>query len=203
MFLAGGVHFSTAGQPESGSTMLASPLTSTPFSVKDILKMEQQQQQQQQHQPRALEHQRSPHSEIGLHHHHHHHHHHQQHQQQQQQQQQQHQHFPAPPSCCMLAGAAAVAAAAAASRDSSPPFSEGEEDSLAYLSALRVVQEEPAGEASLSPGIVYGGGGGALQGLCKLEAVEQPGESSEWMTPAVVVPGGGGGGGPSYWGYAQ
>ncbi|CAL8353139.1 unnamed protein product [Boreogadus saida] len=159
MFL-GGLHFSTAGEPESGSTMLASQLTSTPFSVKDILKMEQQQQQQQQQQqsqqqqpPRLLEHQqqahqRSPHSQIGLHHHHH------------PPQQQPLQHFRAPPSC-MLVGTA---------RDS-PPFSEGE-DNLAYLSAL-AAQEEP-GDASLSPDIIYGGVPGALGLLAepKLEAVD-------------------------------
>ncbi|KAK0137240.1 Homeobox protein Nkx-2.3 [Merluccius polli] len=165
MFLSG-LHFSTAGETESGSTMLASPLTSTPFSVKDILKMEQQQQQQQQQSqqqqrppPRLLEHQqhahqRSPPNQIGLHHHHHHHHH------------QQPQHFQAPPSC-MLVGTA---------RDDSPSFSEGE-DNLAYLSAL-AAQEEP-GDASLSPDGIYGGVPGALGLLAepKLEAAEPGAES--------------------------
>ncbi|KAJ3614402.1 hypothetical protein NHX12_017976 [Muraenolepis orangiensis] len=179
MFL-GRIHLSTAGEPESESTMLASPLTSTPFSVKDILKMEQQQQQQQQQQsqqqrpPRLLEHQhqRSPHSEIGQHHHPHQRSthsniglHHDPHQQLQ--------HFQAPPSC-MLVGTA---------RDS-PPFSEGE-DNLAYLSAL-AVPEEP-GDASLSPDIMYGVVPGALGLLAepKLEAVE-PGESSKF-DPAVLL----------------
>ncbi|KAK5898807.1 hypothetical protein CesoFtcFv8_008350 [Champsocephalus esox] len=43
-----GLHFLGAAEQELDDMMLQSPLTSTPFSVKDILKMEQQQQQQQQ-----------------------------------------------------------------------------------------------------------------------------------------------------------
>uniref|UniRef100_A0A8C2XKB1 NK2 homeobox 3 n=1 Tax=Cyclopterus lumpus TaxID=8103 RepID=A0A8C2XKB1_CYCLU len=45
--LLGGLHFLGAAEPELEDMMLQSPLTSTPFSVKDILKLEQQQQQQQ------------------------------------------------------------------------------------------------------------------------------------------------------------
>lgn len=44
--LLGGLHFLGAAEPELDDMMLQSPLTSTPFSVKDILKLEQQQQQQ-------------------------------------------------------------------------------------------------------------------------------------------------------------
>ncbi|XP_047222137.1 homeobox protein Nkx-2.5-like [Girardinichthys multiradiatus] len=44
--LLGGLHFADAGELELDDMMLQSPLTSTPFSVKDILKLEQQQQQQ-------------------------------------------------------------------------------------------------------------------------------------------------------------
>ncbi|XP_017291068.1 homeobox protein Nkx-2.3-like [Kryptolebias marmoratus] len=45
--LLGGLHFLDAAELELDDMMLQSPLTSTPFSVKDILKLEQQQQQQQ------------------------------------------------------------------------------------------------------------------------------------------------------------
>ncbi|KAM6939717.1 homeobox protein Nkx-2.5-like [Xenentodon cancila] len=78
--LLGGLHFLDAAELELDDMMLQSPLTSTPFSVKDILKLEQQQQQQsgsvvhsQQHLARS-----SP-------------------------RQDQQQHFQTPPSC-MLAG---------------------------------------------------------------------------------------------------
>ena len=102
--------------------MLQSPLTSTPFSVKDILKLEQQQQQQ----AASLELQHRAHTQLpGSPPHQHHQHQHQQ------------QHFQSPPSCML-----------AAARDS-PSFSDGE-DNLAYLSALAVREEERA-EASLSP----------------------------------------------------
>lgn len=81
--LLGGLYFLDAAEQELDDMMLQSPLTSTPFSVKDILKLEQQQQQSgslelthrvhtQQHMSRS-----SP--------------------------QQQQQHFQTPPSC-MLAG---------------------------------------------------------------------------------------------------
>ncbi|XP_062244368.1 homeobox protein Nkx-2.3-like [Platichthys flesus] len=43
--LLGGLHFLHAAEQELDDMMLQSPLTSTPFSVKDILKLEQQQQQ--------------------------------------------------------------------------------------------------------------------------------------------------------------
>ncbi|KAM7394693.1 hypothetical protein PAMP_021479 [Pampus punctatissimus] len=43
--LLGGLHFLDAAEQELDDMMLQSPLTSTPFSVKDILKLEQQQQQ--------------------------------------------------------------------------------------------------------------------------------------------------------------
>ncbi|XP_028267405.1 homeobox protein Nkx-2.5-like [Parambassis ranga] len=96
--LLGGLYFLDAAEQELDDMMLQSPLTSTPFSVKDILKLEQQQQQSgslelthrvhtQQHMARS-----SP------------------------QQQQQQQHFQTPPSC-MLAG----------TRDS-PSFSDGEDN---------------------------------------------------------------------------
>lgn len=46
MLLHCGLHFlGAAEQEQSGDMMLQSPLTSTPFSVKDILKLEQQRQQ--------------------------------------------------------------------------------------------------------------------------------------------------------------
>lgn len=96
--LLGGLHFLGAAEQELDDMMLQSPLTSTPFSVKDILKLEQQQQQSG-----SLELQHRPHT------------------------QQQltgspppppppQQHFQTPPSC-MLAGA----------RDS-PSFSDGEDN---------------------------------------------------------------------------
>ncbi|KAM9314969.1 homeobox protein Nkx-2.5-like isoform 1-T1 [Pholidichthys leucotaenia] len=46
--LLGGLNFLQGAEQELADMMLQSPLTSTPFSVKDILKLEQQQQQQQQ-----------------------------------------------------------------------------------------------------------------------------------------------------------
>ncbi|KAG7231732.1 hypothetical protein INR49_010436, partial [Caranx melampygus] len=90
--LLGGLHFLDAAEQELDDMMLQSPLTSTPFSVKDILKLEQQQQQQQ---AGALELQHRAHTQQ------------QQHlagSPPQQQQQQQQRHFQSPPSC-MLAGA--------------------------------------------------------------------------------------------------
>ncbi|XP_072239734.1 homeobox protein Nkx-2.5-like [Leuresthes tenuis] len=110
--LLGGLHFLEAAELELDDMMLQSPLTSTPFSVKDILKLEQQQQQQQAgslvltHRLHTQQHlARSPPS------------------------QQPQQLFQTPPSC-MLAGP----------RDS-PSFSDGE-DNLAYLSALAVREED-------------------------------------------------------------
>lgn len=113
MLLHCGLHFLGAAEQEQlGDMMLQSPLTSTPFSVKDILKLEQQQQSA------SLELRRSSHQQLsasspppppppgG-----------------------QQQHYHSPPSC-MLLGA----------RDS-PSFSDGE-DNLAYLSALAVREEE-------------------------------------------------------------
>ena len=79
--LLGGLHFLGAAQQELDDMMLQSPLTSTPFSVKDILKLEQQQQQSG-----ALELQHRPHT------------------QQQLAGSPPQQHFQTPPSC-MLAGA--------------------------------------------------------------------------------------------------
>lgn len=61
--LLSGLHFLGAVDPELGDMMLQSPLTSTPFSVKDILKLEQQQQQQQ-HQSATLELQHQPHIQL-------------------------------------------------------------------------------------------------------------------------------------------
>ncbi|XP_060923154.1 homeobox protein Nkx-2.3-like [Limanda limanda] len=99
MFL-GGLHFLHAAEQELDDMML----TSTPFSVKDILKLEQQQQQQQQSGPLEQLHHRA---------------HTQQHHRAGSPTPQQQQTFHSPPSC-MLAG----------TRDS---FSDGE-DNLAYLS---------------------------------------------------------------------
>ncbi|XP_035494162.2 homeobox protein Nkx-2.3 [Scophthalmus maximus] len=134
--LLGGLHILDAAEQELDDMMLQSPLTSTPFSVKDILKLEQQQRQRQQQQrgaagAGALELQHRAHT-------------------------QQHlagsppsppppppppqQHFQTPPSC-MLAG----------TRDSPPSFSDGE-DNLAYLSALAVRGDE---EDRLSPPELY------------------------------------------------
>ncbi|KAF0036829.1 hypothetical protein F2P81_009703 [Scophthalmus maximus] len=48
--LLGGLHILDAAEQELDDMMLQSPLTSTPFSVKDILKLEQQQRQRQQQQ---------------------------------------------------------------------------------------------------------------------------------------------------------
>uniref|UniRef100_UPI003AAEF6ED homeobox protein Nkx-2.5-like n=1 Tax=Centroberyx gerrardi TaxID=166262 RepID=UPI003AAEF6ED len=124
--LLGGLHFLDAAEQELDGMMLQSPLTSTPFSVKDILKLEQQQQQQQQQQSGPLELQHRAHTQQHLH----------------PGSPQQQQHFQTPPSC-MLAGA----------RDS-PSFSDGE-DNLAYLSAL-AVREEDRGETSLSPDMYGG-----------------------------------------------
>ncbi|XP_040001020.1 homeobox protein Nkx-2.5-like [Xiphias gladius] len=143
--LLGGLHFFDAAEQELDDMMLQSPLTSTPFSVKDILKLEQQQQQQQQ--PGSLELQHRAHT-------------------------QQHmpgsppppppppqQHFQTPPSC-MLAGA----------RDS-PSFSDGEEN-LAYLSAL-AVRDEDRGETSLSPDMyIHPGHRGAKLDAAELEEQE-------------------------------
>ncbi|CAN9510759.1 unnamed protein product [Ophioblennius macclurei] len=81
--LLGGLHFLDAAELELDDMMLPSPLTSTPFSVKDILKLEQQQQQQQQ--SGSLELTQRVHG------------------QQQQQQQQQQQLFQSPPSCMLAA----------------------------------------------------------------------------------------------------
>ena len=98
-----------------------SPLTSTPFSVKDILNMELQQEQQESH----INLQRHRSSLLGLH------------------PQCTPQHFQAAASSCMLQVGAARRGA-----DSPDPFSEdGEADSLAYLSAL-AVEAEPGTEAS-------------------------------------------------------
>lgn len=57
--LLSGLHFLGAVDPELGDMMLQSPLTSTPFSVKDILKLEQQQ-----HQSATLELQHRPHIQF-------------------------------------------------------------------------------------------------------------------------------------------
>ncbi|KAL7403881.1 hypothetical protein ABVT39_006295 [Epinephelus coioides] len=113
--LLGGLHFLGAAEQELDDMMLQSPLTSTPFSVKDILKLEQQQQQQQQQQSGSLELQHRAHTQQQL----------------TGSPPQQQQHFQSPPSC-MLAGA----------RDS-PSFSDGE-DNLAYLSALAGAKLEAA-----------------------------------------------------------
>uniref|UniRef100_A0A3Q0SMN6 Homeobox domain-containing protein n=1 Tax=Amphilophus citrinellus TaxID=61819 RepID=A0A3Q0SMN6_AMPCI len=141
--LLGGLHFLDAAEQELDDMMLQSPLTSTPFSVKDILKLEQQQQQQQQ-QSGTLELTHRIHTQ------------HLSGSPQQQQQQQQPPHFQTAPSC-MLAGA----------RDS-PSFSDGE-DNLAYLSAL-AVREEERGETSLSPDMyVHPGLQGAKLEAAELE----------------------------------
>ncbi|XP_029988720.1 homeobox protein Nkx-2.3-like [Sphaeramia orbicularis] len=148
--LLGGLHFLDAAEQDLDDMMLQSPLTSTPFSVKDILKLEQQQQQQQQQQQSgSLEHQHRVHVQQHL-------------AGSPQQQQQQQQHFQTPPSC-MLAGA----------RDS-PSFSDGE-DNLAYLSALAVRGEEDRGETSLSPDMYVHPG---MQGA-KLEAAELDDQESK------------------------
>ncbi|CAK6979135.1 homeobox protein Nkx-2.3 [Scomber scombrus] len=82
--LLGGLHFLDAAEQELDDMMLQSPLTSTPFSVKDILKLEQQQQQQQ---SGSLEHQHRAHTQQHL-----------------AGSPPQQQHYQTPPSC-MLAGA--------------------------------------------------------------------------------------------------
>lgn len=82
--LLSGLHFLGAVDPELGDMMLQSPLTSTPFSVKDILKLEQQQQQQQ-HQSATLELQHRPHIQLTA-----------------SPSQQQHQSFQTPPSCMLV-----------------------------------------------------------------------------------------------------
>ncbi|XP_037328009.2 homeobox protein Nkx-2.5-like [Pungitius pungitius] len=107
-----GLHFLGAAEPELDDMMLQSPLTSTPFSVKDILKLEQQQQQQQQAGSLELHGALTQHHMTGS-----------------PPQQQLRRHFQTPASC-MLAG----------SRDS-PPFSDAE-DNLAYLSALAARDED-------------------------------------------------------------
>ncbi|XP_030586085.1 homeobox protein Nkx-2.3-like [Archocentrus centrarchus] len=138
--LLGGLHFLDAAEQELDDMMLQSPLTSTPFSVKDILKLEQQQQQQQQSGTLELTHRIHTQHLSGS----------------PQQQQQQPPHFQTAPSC-MLAGA----------RDS-PSFSDGE-DNLAYLSAL-AVREEERGETSLSPDMyVHPGLQGAKLEAAELE----------------------------------
>lgn len=143
--LLGGLHFLDAAEQELDDMMLQSPLTSTPFSVKDILKLEQQQQQQQQQQSGTLELTHRIHT--------------QQHLSRSPPQQQQQQHFQTAPSC-MLAGA----------RDS-PSFSDGE-DNLAYLSAL-AVREEERGDTSLSPDMyVHPGLQGAKLEAAELEEQE-------------------------------
>ncbi|XP_031155803.1 homeobox protein Nkx-2.5-like [Sander lucioperca] len=96
--LLGGLHFLGAAEQELDDMMLQSPLTSTPFSVKDILKLEQQQRQQRQ--CGSLELQLPIHTQQQL----------------AGSPPQQQQHFQTPPSC-MLAGA----------RDS-PSFSDGEDN---------------------------------------------------------------------------
>lgn len=58
--LLSGLHFLGAVDPELDDMMLQSPLTSTPFSVKDILKLEQQ----QQHQSATLELQHRSHTQL-------------------------------------------------------------------------------------------------------------------------------------------
>lgn len=141
--LLGGLHFVDAGELELDDMMLQSPLTSTPFSVKDILKLEQQQQSGSMELPHLVHSQqhltRSP-----SHH---------------EQLQQQQQHFQSPPSC-MLAGP----------RDS-PSFSDGE-DNLAYLSAL-AVRDEDRGDPSLSPSMyVHPGLQGAKLEAAEMEAQE-------------------------------
>ncbi|XP_068177943.1 homeobox protein Nkx-2.5-like [Antennarius striatus] len=142
--LLGGIHFLGAVEQELEDMMLQSPLTSTPFSVKDILKLEQQQQQaggglELQHRAGALELQHGAHVQqiTGS--------------------PSQQQNFQSAPSC-MLAGA----------RDS-PPFSDGE-DNLAYLSALAVREEDRGGDTSLSPDMYVHAG---LQGA-KLDEQEEP-----------------------------
>lgn len=57
--LLSGLHFLGAAEPELDDMMLQSPLTSTPFSVKDILKLEQQQ-----HQSATLELQHRTHAPL-------------------------------------------------------------------------------------------------------------------------------------------
>ncbi|XP_029595754.1 homeobox protein Nkx-2.3 [Salmo trutta] len=131
--LLSGFHFLDAREQDFDGMMLPSPLTSTPFSVKDILKLEQLEQQQQrqrsqQHQSRHLDPQQIQHLSHTQQH--------LAHPDSTQQQQTQSQHFQAPPSC-MLASAV-----------DSPPFSDGE-DNMAYLSSL--APQDGHGEASLSP----------------------------------------------------
>ncbi|XP_005797521.1 homeobox protein Nkx-2.5-like [Xiphophorus maculatus] len=147
--LLGGLHFVDAGELELDDMMLQSPLTSTPFSVKDILKLEQQQQQQQQQQQSgSLELPHRVHSQQHL-------------TRSPSQQQQQPQHFQSPPSCML-----------AVPRDS-PSFSDSE-DNLAYLSAL-AVRDEERGDPSLSPSMYVHPG---LQGA-KLEAAELEAQESK------------------------
>ncbi|XP_062311758.1 homeobox protein Nkx-2.3-like [Osmerus eperlanus] len=132
--LLSGIHFLGVREQDLDGIMLPSPLTSTPFSVKDILKLEQEQQQQQQSQQlqsRHLDHQHLPSHAQHLH----------------QQSPHQQQHYQTPPSC-MLAGAV-----------ESPAFSDGE-DNLAYLSSLAV--RDGHGEASLSPEMYVHSGLGHL-----------------------------------------
>lgn len=76
--LLSGLRFLGAAEPELDDMMLQSPLTSTPFSVKDILKLEQQQ-----HQSATLELQHRPHAQLAT------------------SPPSQQQHFQAPPSCML------------------------------------------------------------------------------------------------------
>ncbi|TNN37004.1 Homeobox protein Nkx-2.5 [Liparis tanakae] len=153
--LLGGLHFHGAAEPQLEDMMLHSPLTSTPFSVKDILKLQQQQAGSLELQHRALSQQQAGSLEL-------------QHRALSQQQpgslelQHRQRQFQTPPSC-MLAGA----------RDSSPPFSDGE-DSLAYLGAL-AAREEERGDPGMSPDMYVHPG---LQGA-KLEAADPDEQESK------------------------
>lgn len=140
--LLGGLHFVDAGEPELDDMMLQSPLTSTPFSVKDILKLEQQQQQQS----GSLELPHRVHSHQHL-------------TRSPSQQQQQPQHFQSPPSCML-----------AVPRDS-PSFSDSE-DNLAYLSALAVRDEERGDPSLSPSMYVHPGLQGAKLEAAELEAQE-------------------------------
>ncbi|KAM6972190.1 homeobox protein Nkx-2.3 [Aplochiton taeniatus] len=135
-----GIHFLNAGEQDFEGIMLPSPLTSTPFSVKDILKLEQQQQQQSQHHSGHVDHQQQQHLLLQV--------------SPSKHNQQQQLHFQTAPSCML------VAAGNGAS------FSDGE-DNLAYLGALAV--QDMHGEASLSPDMYTNPGLGQLTDP-KLEA---------------------------------
>ncbi|KAL1005721.1 hypothetical protein UPYG_G00063140 [Umbra pygmaea] len=120
--LLSGFHFLNAREHTLDGMMLPSPLTSTPFSVKDILKLEQLEQQQQRQ--RSQQHNQSRHLDPIQQHLVH------------PDSTQQSQPFQTPPSCML---AAAV---------DSPPFSDGE-DNMAYLSSLAV--RDGHADASMSP----------------------------------------------------